>query len=117
MKAIVWPLDDDSEGAQFEVVDIPAEYRRRAPRHRRHELLETIAHVDDALLEKYLADEEISTAEIQNAIRARHARRFEFVPVLCGSALQEQGRAADARRGRRLPAVAARHPADPGHRR
>ena len=30
--------------------------------------------------------------------------------------VQEQGRAAHARRGRRLPAVAARHPADPGHR-
>ena len=26
MKAKVWPLDDDSEGAKFEVVDIPAEY-------------------------------------------------------------------------------------------
>ena len=30
--------------------------------------------------------------------------------------VQEQGRAAHARRGRRLPAVAARHPADRGHR-
>ena len=26
MKAVVWPLDDDTEGAKFEVVDIPAEY-------------------------------------------------------------------------------------------
>ena len=26
MKAIVWPLSDDSEGSTFEVIDIPAEY-------------------------------------------------------------------------------------------
>jgi elongation factor G len=42
------------------------------------------------LLEKYLADEEISTAEIQNAIRLG-TLRFEFVPVLCGSAFKNKG--------------------------
>ena len=34
---------------------------RTRPRPARHELLETIAHVDDVLLEKYLADEQITT--------------------------------------------------------
>ena len=53
-------------------------------------MLETIAHVDDALLEKYLADEEITTAEIQNALRLG-ALKFEFVPVLCGSAFKNKG--------------------------
>ena len=33
MKAMVWPLDDDTEGAKFEIVDIPAD-RRRTPRQR-----------------------------------------------------------------------------------
>ena len=89
MRAIVWPLSDDSEGATFEVVDIPAEYKDAADTAR-GELLETIAHVDDALLEKYLADEEISTAEIQNALRLG-TLRFEFVPVLCGSAFKNKG--------------------------
>ena len=60
MKAIVWPLTDDSEGSTFEVVDIPAEFADAGRGVRAHELLETIAHVDDALLEKYLADEEIT---------------------------------------------------------
>jgi elongation factor G len=89
MKAILWPLHDDSEGSTFEVVDIPAEYEERAATAR-HELLETIAHVDDALLEKYLADEEITTPEIQNAIRLG-TLKFEFVPVLCGSAFKNKG--------------------------
>jgi elongation factor G len=89
MRAIVWPLSDDTEGAAFEVVDIPAELQAAADAGR-HELLETIAHVDDALLEKYLADEEITTAEIQNALRLG-ALKFEFVPVLCGSAFKNKG--------------------------
>jgi elongation factor G len=89
MRAIVWPLNDDSEGATFEIVEIPAEYQAAADTAR-SELLETIAHVDDALLEKYLADEEISTAEIQNALRLG-ALKFEFVPVLCGSAFKNKG--------------------------
>ena len=89
MRAIVWPLSDDTEGAAFEVVEIPDELRAAADAGR-HELLETIAHVDDALLEKYLADEEITTAEIQNALRLG-ALKFEFVPVLCGSAFKNKG--------------------------
>jgi elongation factor G len=89
MKAIVWPITDDSEGSTFDVVDIPDQYTDAATKAR-GELLETIAHVDDGLLEKYLADEEISTAEIQNAIRLG-TLRFEFVPVLCGSAFKNKG--------------------------
>src|SRR3954471_11300469 len=34
MKALVWPLDDDSEGAKFEVVDIPADLVDEAARWR-----------------------------------------------------------------------------------
>ena len=89
MKAIVWPLNDDTEGATFEVVDIPDEFKDAADTAR-GELLETIAHVDDALLEKYLADEEISVAEIQHALRLG-TLKFEFVPVLCGSAFKNKG--------------------------
>ena len=89
MKAIVWPLSDDTEGAKFEIVDIPDEFADAAAAGR-HELLETVAHVDDALLEKYLGDEEISTAELQNALRLG-TLKFEFVPVLCGSAFKNKG--------------------------
>ena len=89
MRAIVWPLTDDTEGAKFEIVDIPAELQDAADAAR-HELLETIAHIDDALLEKYLGDEPISAEEIRNALRLG-ALKFEFVPVLCGSAFKNKG--------------------------
>jgi len=89
MRAIVWPLTDDTEGAKFEITDIPAEYEAAAEKAR-HELLETIAHVDDTLLEKYLGDEPISADEIRHAIRLG-TLKFEFVPVLCGSAFKNKG--------------------------
>jgi elongation factor G len=89
MKALVWPLDDDSEGAQFEVVDIPEDMVEEAEAARM-QLLETIAHVDDHLMEKYLGDEELTPDEIRHAIRVG-TLAFEFVPVLCGSAFKNKG--------------------------
>ena len=93
----------------------PGRHARRGRRRARCELLETIAHVDDHLMEKYLDDEELDPDEMRHAIRVGTLG----VRVRAGAVrlrVQEQGRAAHARRGRRLPAVAARHPADRGHR-
>ncbi len=89
MKAIVWPLSDDTEGAEFEVVDIPADMVDTAAEWR-GQLLETVAHVDDDFLEKYLGDEEFSIAELKDVIR-KGTLAFEFVPVLCGSAFKNKG--------------------------
>jgi elongation factor G len=89
MKALVWPLDDDSEGAKFETVDIPAELQEEAE-GARLQLLETIAHVDDHLLEKYLSDEPLTPEEVRHAIRVG-TLSHEFVPVLCGSAFKNKG--------------------------
>ncbi len=89
MKAMVWPLDDDSEGAKFEIVDIPDDLLPHAKEaHQR--LLEVVAHVDDVLLEKYLEDHEIEPDEIRRAVRTG-TLAFEFVPVLCGSAFKNKG--------------------------
>jgi elongation factor G len=89
MKALVWPLDDDTEGAKFDTVDIPADMAQEAEAARL-ELLETIAHVDDHLMEKYLEGEELTVDEIKHAIRIG-TLGFEFVPVLCGSAFKNKG--------------------------
>ena len=89
MNAKVWPLDDDSEGAKFDVVDIPAELADDAA-HWRHELLEAVVHTDDTVMEKYLSDEELSPAEVRRALRAGTIAG-EFVPVLCGSAFKNKG--------------------------
>ena len=90
MKAVVWPLDDDTEGAKFEVVDIPAELRRRAPRPRATSCSRRSRTSTTHLLEKYLEGEELTADEIKAAIRTG-TLAFEFVPVLCGSAFKNKG--------------------------
>ena len=56
----------------------------------RAKLLDVIATEDDELMEKYLADEELTVDEIKRAIRAG-TLTFSFVPVLCGSAFKNKG--------------------------
>ena len=88
-KALVWPLDDDSLGATFTVTDIPAALADQAAEYRAM-MLEEVATADDDLMEKYLADEELSVDEIKAAIR-KGTIAGQFVPVLCGTAFKNKG--------------------------
>jgi elongation factor G len=88
MKAIVW--DDSGDlGSTFEVVDIPAEYEAQAEEWRA-KLLDLVATEDEELMEKYLADEPLSVADIKRGLR-QGTLAFSFVPVLCGSAFKNKG--------------------------
>ncbi|AJF07242.1 elongation factor G [Geoalkalibacter subterraneus] len=87
MRAIVW--DDESLGAKFEVIDIPAEMEDEA-REAREKLLEEISSHDDVLMEKYLGGEELAVDEIKRGIR-KGTLDLAFVPVLCGSAFKNKG--------------------------
>jgi len=51
MNAIVWQ-DDEDEGAEFEVTDIPAELVDQASEWR-HKMLDVVASEDEELMEKY----------------------------------------------------------------
>ena len=53
-------------------------------------MLETIAGSDDELMEKYLAGDDVTEAEVKRAIRAG-TLAFDFVPILCGSAFKNKG--------------------------
>ena len=86
-KAIVFR--DESLGADFEVEEIPAEYASEVAAYRER-MIETIAEVDDHLLEKYLSGREISAEEIIAALR-KGTVALKFVPVLCGSAFKNKG--------------------------
>ncbi len=86
MKAVVW---EEGMGDHYNSVEIPDELRSEAE-SARHELLEVLTHHDDELIEKYLADEEITEADLKKALR--HATiTNEVVPVLCGSAFKNKG--------------------------
>ncbi len=87
MQRIIW--DDDSLGASFETHDI-ADDADEGVRRYRERLLETLAEVDDGIMEAYLADETIDAAAIQTAVR-QATIGLKLVPVLCGSALKNKG--------------------------
>jgi elongation factor G len=87
MKSIVW--DEDTLGAKYRVETIPADMEG-AVSTARERLLESLAEVDDSLLEKYLAGSEIEEAALQKAIREATIS-LRIVPVLCGTAFRNKG--------------------------
>ncbi len=87
MKGIVW--DELSLGINYKEVTIPKEYAEEANLHRA-KLLESLAELDDPLMEKYVNGEEISELELKEVIRKATIRMIA-VPVLCGAALRNQG--------------------------
>lgn len=69
--------------------DIPEKYRQQADKYREI-MIEKLADFDQALMEKYLAEEEITETDIKSA--ARHAVLSLCVtPVFCGSAFRNKG--------------------------
>ena len=82
-------LYEDDLGQNISVVDIPEEVQELAQEYRGI-LIETIAELDEDLLEKYLSEEEITEAEIIGTIR-RGTIAGQLVPMLCGSAFKNKG--------------------------
>jgi len=87
MKAIIY--NESTLGAHFDFTDIPDDLMEEAEKAR-HYLVEEAATFDEHLLEKYLAEEELTADEIKDAIR-RGCIENAFVPVLCGSAFKNKG--------------------------
>ncbi|WP_404342267.1 elongation factor G [Pseudoalteromonas mariniglutinosa] len=87
MKAINW--NDEDQGMTFAYEAIPAELQELAEEWRSH-LVESAAEASEELMDKYLEGEELSEAEIKNALRQRTLAN-EIVPVTCGSAFKNKG--------------------------
>ncbi len=87
MEAIAYK--DESLGADYETVEIPAELADAALKAR-EEMVEAIAETDDALLEKYLSGDEVTNDELIQALR-RATISSQLQPVLCGSAFKNKG--------------------------
>jgi elongation factor G len=86
-KAIIW--DEESQGMEWDVIDIPEDLSGDARRWRIN-LLESVAEYDDELLMKYLEGDKIEPAELEAVIRQATLNR-DITPVLCGTALKNKG--------------------------
>lgn len=88
MKAIYW--HDETQGAEFEIDDIPADLKDEAEEWR-GKLLESAAEFDEALMEKYFDDpNSITEEEIIAAIR-KGTLAMQCTPMLCGSSFKNKG--------------------------
>ena len=88
MKALVWP-GETKKGEDYLVEEIPANLLDKA-KAARHDLIETLAENDDAVMEKYLEGAELSEEEIIAGIR-RATLAAKLTPVLTGSAFKNKG--------------------------
>ena len=87
MKALIW--DNEELGATWDETDIPEDMVEMAAEYR-EAMMETIATQDEALMDAYLAGEDIPEQTIKDAIR-KGTLAFDFVPILCGSAFKNKG--------------------------
>ena len=80
---------NDDIGVDITVSDIAPEYLEQAKKYR-NELIETVAELDDALMEKFFGGEELTEAEIKAAIR-KGTLSLQIFPVVCGSSYKNKG--------------------------
>jgi elongation factor G len=81
--------DQKNKGETFDTIEIPQEYKEQAKEYRDH-LLEAVSDVDEAIMEKYLAGEDVSEDELRAAVRAG-ALSLAFTPIICGAAFKNKG--------------------------
>lgn len=86
MNAVYYGND---EGTDIQVREIPESHIELANEWR-EKLVEGIAELDEALMEKYLGGEEITKEELKLAIR-KGTLNVEFFPVVCGTAFKNKG--------------------------
>ena len=87
-KSVIW--SGEELGAKFDVTDeIPQGMKNEIEKYR-SKLVEKIAETDDALLEKYLGNQEITVLELKAALR-RSVIAYKLVPIFAGSSLRNKG--------------------------
>jgi elongation factor G len=87
MKGITF--DDETMGAKYQEVEIPADLLEQAKEYRA-KLEETVAEHDDALMHKYLDGRALSNEEVIRGLRAG-TLAMHFFPVICGTAFKNKG--------------------------
>ncbi len=87
MKGIIW--NDESLGAKFDYVDIPADMLDQAKEYR-EKMVEAAVELDDDAMAAYLDGKEPDEATLKRLIR-KAVLTGAFYPVLCGSAFKNKG--------------------------
>ena len=81
--------DEETQGADFEEVEVPEEFRAGLEAAR-EKVLEVASELDDQVLEKYLSGEEITPELLIEALRTG-TLALKITPVFCGTAFKNKG--------------------------
>jgi elongation factor G len=87
LKARIW--QDETLGAKYDDVDIPADLVDQAKLYR-EKMIEAVSENDEQLMEKFVNGEDVSEAELVAGIRRATIAQTIF-PVICGSAFKNKG--------------------------
>ncbi|MEM6384470.1 MAG: elongation factor G [Pseudomonadota bacterium] len=87
MKALIWR--DETLGAAWDVVDIPADLQEKAEEYR-EKLIEVVVELDDDAMEAYLEGDMPDNDTLRALIR-KGTCNVDFFPVFCGSAFKNKG--------------------------
>jgi elongation factor G len=87
MKGVIW--NDESLGAKYEDIEIPADMLDQAKEYR-EKLVEAAVDLDDTAMTAYLDGKEPDEATLKRLIR-KAVITGAFYPVLCGSAFKNKG--------------------------
>ena len=87
--ALVWDENDETLGKEYRTVPVPAELSDTV-REWREKMIEALAEVDEALMEKYVGNEPIGADELRAAIR-KGTIGLRLFPVLCGASFRNKG--------------------------
>ena len=79
----------DDLGRETQIVDIPEEYKAQAQEYR-NQVVELAAEQDDALMEKYFEEGDLSVEDIKKGVRLA-TLSMKMTPVLCGSSYKNKG--------------------------
>ncbi len=80
---------DDPDHTVFTTTEIPADLVDQCE-IMRIEMIEALAEEDEALLERYMNDEELTAEELREAVR-KATTSLAICPVLCGTAFRNKG--------------------------
>ncbi|GLQ20873.1 elongation factor G [Algimonas porphyrae] len=86
--AYIWEAEADL-GATYETVDVPDDMKDKVEEYRTA-LIEAVAEMDDAVMEKYFEGEMPDVETIQRLVRAATIAN-KVVPVFCGTAFKNKG--------------------------
>jgi elongation factor G len=89
MKAIRW-FEDETMGTNYSLEEIPEELIEQAEEWR-GKLVESVAEVDDEILERYFEDPDSITKEEMLTVIRRATIEGVIIPLMCGSAFKNKG--------------------------